>query len=90
MERWRELCTSLDICDKKTGKAVTGHVKKEEVPDTSFSLSLIGIVYRNHTFKYSTTTCLHIVCVSGVSPAGRFFFIVVVIIITKLCLKYFM
>ena len=32
MERWRELCTRLDICDRKQ---VTGHVKGK-VPDISF------------------------------------------------------
>ena len=36
--------------------------------------SLISEVYWNHTFKYSTTTCLRTVCVSGVPSAGRFFF----------------
>ncbi len=35
---------------QETGKAVTGQVK-EKVPDT---LWLIGVVYQNHMFKYST------------------------------------
>ena len=62
----RELRTSLAVCDRKLpAKAVTGHVKGK-VPDTSFSL--IGVVYRNYTFKCSATTCLRNVCVSGVLP----------------------
>ena len=35
---------------------------------------LIGVIYWNPTFKYSTAICLLNVCVSGVPPAGRFFF----------------
>ena len=57
---------------RETGNDVTGHVKGK-VPDTSFCL--IGAVYRNHTFKYYTTTCLrHYVCVSVMPKPGRFFF----------------
>ena len=31
VERWRKRCTRLDVCEKETGKAVTG-----QVLDTSF------------------------------------------------------
>ena len=34
--------------------------------------SLIGVVYRNHPFKYSTATCLHNVRVSGVPQTCLF------------------
>ena len=48
-----------------------------------FFFSLIGVVYRDHTFKYSATDCLRNVCVSGVPPTGRFFFSILFIIILK-------
>ena len=65
----RELCTRLDVCDRKLAKLLVLLDKwKERFLILLFWL--IGVVYWNHTFKYSTTTCLHNhdnVCVSGVS-----------------------
>ena len=45
---------------EKTSKDVTGHVKF-----LILLSSLTGAGYRNHTFEYSTTTCLRNVSVSG-------------------------
>ena len=71
MGRRRELCTSLDVCDRKQANLLLDTLKETFL---ILLFCLIGVVYRNYAFKYSYITCLRKVYVSGVPSAGRFFF----------------
>ena len=62
VERWRKLCTRLDVCDRKLAKLLLDKQKKRFLILLFFLFFfffwLIGVVYRNHTFKYSTSKCV--------------------------------
>ena len=80
MERWRELCTRLDVCARKLATVLDKQKKSFLV---FFYYLLMGVVCLSRTFKYSTTTCLRKMCVSGVAPAGRFSFLYLLLILLE-------
>ena len=60
-------------------KQVTGRVKGK-IPDTSFLIAMSSVPEPYLYIYCITTTCLRNVCVSGVPPAGRFFFLLLLLL----------
>ena len=88
MTRWRGGESCPQVWTSATGNGRNCYWTHKRFPDTFFSFSfflpLIGIVYGNHTFKYSTTTCLRNVRVSGMPPARRCLFDLILVILLLL------
>ena len=85
MERWREWCTRLDVCDRKLAKAITGQVK-EKVPDTSFLTDRSSLPEPLRLNILLSTACMRkCVLLACHRPVGfSFLFIIIIIMLCKI------